>query len=163
MMMKYNGLFCCDIFNTYYYSYENHNEERKKFIENLIKIKEKDNLNVLFFSFITSDNSDFLNEFIEDIKYHLPDDIKLIEQFFYNGYILDNNKEIYKYTQKEEVVDYLKNKYKPVKIYYADDVLSNHNNKNIIHFIPGKYKDHCYCSDNKGLMGLNDAIKKYLN
>lgn len=164
MMMncKKLGLFCCDIYNTYYDCNENHNVERKKFINNLKNIIEKDNLDILIFSFITSDNSDFLNQFVEDIRYHFPDNIKLIEQFFYGGYILEETIEKYNYSNKEDVIKYLEKKYKPIKIYYADDIVNNHNIESIIHFIPGNNKDNCYCSNNKGLTGLNEAIKKYL-
>ena len=163
MMMNYKiGLFCCDIYNTYYYKLENHNDERNKFINNLQKIIKKDNLKELLFSFITNDNSEFLNEFIEDIKYHLPDNIKLVEQFFYGGFILEDNNNIFYYSNKEDAIKYLDNKYKPIKIYYADDVVYNHNLDNIIHFIPGNNKDNCYCSNSKGLNGLNESIEKYL-
>ena len=83
-MMKSNlqtGLFFCDVYNTYFCNRENHIEELKKFVNNLKEIKKIYNINVLYFSFITSDTVDYIREAIDDIKYHLPDDIILSRQY----------------------------------------------------------------------------------
>lgn len=162
--MKSKGLFVCDIYNTYLSIDDNHNEERKRFIDNLVNIIIKDKLDILYFSFVTNDTIDYLENTINDLKYHLPNKIKLVKQYYYNGYIDGDINNSYDYKYRYEVIESLKKEYKPDIIYYADDYLFNHKlvkDKKIIHFINSDNNNY-FNSSNKGLDGINDAIEKYL-
>ena len=162
--MKSKGLFICDIYNTYFCLSDDHNEERKKFVDNLVKIIIKDKLDILYFSFVTNDTIDYLENTIEDLKNHLPNKVKFMKQYYYNGYIYENTNYPYEYKYRYEVIDSLKNEYKVNNIYYADDSLFNHQlvkDKKIIHFINSSNNDY-FNSNEKGLKGINEAIEKYL-
>ena len=164
MMMKSKGLFVCDIYNTYLFTSENHTEERKRFIDNLVNIIIKDKLDILYFSFVTNDTIDYLENTINDIRYHLPNKIKLIKQYYYNGFIYEENNYSYDYKYRYEVIENLKKEYKPDIIYYADDSLFNHKlvkDKKIIHFINSSDNDY-FNSSEKGLKGINESIEKYI-
>lgn len=162
--MKSKGLFVCDVYNTYFCIIDNHIEERKKFIDNLVKIIIKDKLDILYFSFITNDTIDYLEEAINDLKYHLPNKIKLARQYYYNGYIENDTYNLYDYKYRYKIIDNLKKEYKVSKIYYADDSLYNHKlakDKSVIHFINNIENDY-FSSNEKGLTGINYAIEKYI-
>ena len=164
MMMKSKGLFICDIYNTYFCANDNHGEERKKFIDNLVSIIIKDNLDILYFSFVTNDTNSYLEDAINDLKYHLPNKIVLIKQYYYNGYIYDDKLYSYDYKYRYEIIENLKKEYNTSKIYYADDSLFNHklvNDKKVIHFINNNDKNY-FNSLDLGLKGINGAIKQYL-
>lgn len=165
MMMKSKGLFICDIYDTYFDNFDNHDEERKRFVDNLVKIIIKDKLDILYFSFVTNDTIDYLESTIEDLKYHLPNKIKLTEQYYYNGYIYNEQDNIYDYKYRYEVIDNLEKIYEPFKVYYADDSLFNHKlvtSDKVIHFINDNISNNYFNSSEKGLKGINQAIEKYL-
>lgn len=175
-----NAIFFCDIYGTYFYEKENRKELLKEFINNLIDLKIKDNINILYFCFITSDNVDYLMDAVEDIRYHLPNDIILDNQYFNNGVIdLENNvqREIDYDSKANIIIDYvseIKENKKIYKIYFADDynlihsLLNALNEKygfNIISFEIGKSTelDDSFSSNDKGLKGLNYCLRKYNN
>ena len=172
-MMKSNlqtGLFFCDVYNTYFCNRENHIEELKKFVNNLKEIKKIYNINVLYFSFITSDTADYIREAIDDIKYHLPDDIILSRQYFINGYIENDKEYSFNYNSKASVIIDVLKQYKNIICFYADDYIGNHYGlqdcENVISMILSTDEidsERIYYSKNIGLTGVNDCLVKIKN
>ena len=163
--MKSKGLFVCDVYNTYFSTGDNHIEERKRFIDNLVNIIIKDKLDILYFSFVTNDTIDYLEEAINDLKYHLPNKIKMVKQYYYNGYINNDVCESYDYKYRYEIIKKLEKEYSVNKLYYADDSLFNHklvDDRNVIHFINNISGTNYYDCIQKGLNGVNGAIENYL-
>lgn len=176
-----NAIFFCDIYGTYFYEKENRKDLLKEFISNLVKLKMKDNIDILYFCFITSDNIDYLMDAVEDIRYHLPNDIVLDNQYFNKGVIdLDNNvqKEINYDSKANIIIDYvseIKENKSIYKIYFADDYNLAHSllkalnetyGFNIVSFEIGKSNqivDNEFTSKDKGLKGLNYCLRKYNN
>lgn len=167
---KKQGLFFCDIYNTYFYRNENHKEELKKFINNLKEIKNKFEIEKLYFSFITSDTFEYLNEAVEDIKYHLPEDIILSKQYFINGYVENDIKYYLNYESKSSVIKTEIGKDDNIICFYADDSEYNHygleTKDNVISIILSSNKldnNKNYYSLNKGLIGVNECLDKIKN
>lgn len=176
--MKKNGIFFCDISGTYFYEKENRSILVNEFIECLKLLKYKENLDILYFCFITSDNIDYLKDAISDIEYHLPEDIVLEKQFFSNGVITTNDEVVYLTPDSKAniIIDSLlniKDSKSICKIYFADDYSLNHSllkainesyNFDITYFELGSSNDDdykCFYSSGKGLQGLTYVLKKY--
>ena len=113
-------MFYCDIVGTFYRKkdFKDEDQELERFVNNLNSLMIKNNTSKLIFSFITTENEDFVNKMEEKIKPYIEGTNILL-----GNHIYDDGKKIV-----SKPVDILKdierqNKKHNIdkKIYYADD------------------------------------------
>lgn len=183
--------FICDIVGTYEGNDFNRDEEIKKFVSNLNKLMELENMEELIFCFESSDDMKFVQKRITEFsKYIDGTKIKLGLQFSGNQY-LDNGEiiDIVTSGKMEQTVFLLHDKIVN-NIYFADDSQMNNNmisrflNKSLelkhkekygdnkkytsynklINFIPGTNvkKSDMIGIREKGLSALNKILDEYI-
>ena len=162
-----NNLFFCDIAGTFTTSGKNRIQELKDLQNALIMLAEDNNI---IFSFITSDDEEFLATYIEEWLPYTNSSIIMGKQFFKNGYIENGNVFYTKRMCKfEQILSYAL-EYKNIdSIYFADDnninheILSVFNDKyKIIHITKDKNTEltYNYYSNKIGIEGLTNCINE---
>lgn len=162
-------VFLCDIYGTYK---ENINSVYSditvidRFIKNLEQLRVKDHSDILFFSFISQENSEIVLAESNYLKSYIDNPhIQLSTHFYSCGYIHNDaiipTNTSAKITQILDYIIFLKQTYAINTIYYADDtelyqyaikeILEVENPKQIITSIMPKSR--------KGLMEVNEIIE----
>ncbi len=181
-------IFFCDIRGTYTGSEIFREDSIKTFIELLLKSLDQDNSSKLYFSFVSSENSETLKKYISEFKKALIE--MNCEDIIYLGkcYSLDEivhedlSTEAYLTGKTAQIINHLVDSEVVKNIYIADDTLLFHNmiskllnitltnskkSNKIIHMIPGlentsKIKIHSasqyFYSEERGINGLNKCI-----
>lgn len=168
------NIFFCDIIGTFYENEIDENEI-KKLIKNINELANIDNVDKTIFSFVSSENIEYVSSFVEILKNFLNDRIILGMQFSSN-YIMEqgNMIEISNESKSDQILYALKNN--DIKnIYFADDMLINHlmvnnlineicPNMKIINIIPGTVinEENMIGTKEKGLFGVNKILNGYI-
>lgn len=164
------NIFYCDIEGTIT------SGDIKLLVECLEKIMEKDNLNKLYLSFVTTVSISELNVYINGIIPYLKDRKIVLGTQFCDKYQIDKNGNVSKHNfiaKAEQINSDIKDKDINF-MYYADDqvmnivmisALMNVERPKVMFttFIPGKFlkEDNSYGSTKRELPGLVDAINSF--
>ncbi|MEG0826037.1 MAG: hypothetical protein RR404_01065 [Bacilli bacterium] len=169
------NIFFCDIQGTFSGDEKTRNEDLKKFINNLLKIIEVDNLENLNISFITTGPIVLLKQAITDLI-PLLEGIKITlgEQLCDKYIILNSNLFEHRFKAKSDQILALIKKHKPKKVYYAEDnqinqlitsqiINKTYPNIKYVGFLPGTSINHpnIYCGSDRNIAGLNQALESY--
>lgn len=128
-------IFFCDIVGTLQGKSKNEKEDYENFNNLILKIKEQNHSDYLFFSLLSSDNLESVKQQSDCLKIYFSNSISTQKQFFNYGYI-DGNHIVTGVSGKcEQMIDYLKelsSMYSIDKIILADDLKFSHEMMNIL-------------------------------
>lgn len=126
--MKPATIFLCDIYGTYKTNIHDINNKKvlTNFITNLEYLRLKDHSDILFFSFVSQENSEIVLAESNHLKSYINNPFIKFNTHFYNGGYIHNDmmiptKDSAKTTQILNYVDFVKSFYMINTIYYADD------------------------------------------
>lgn len=168
------NIFFCDIRGTFDGSHEEREEQLKRFVANLQKLMQIDGLNQLVFSFVSTDEMDYVKTVIEELKpYLVGTNIVLGPQMAYNEILINDVVKPYFIGKTYQMMKYidgedLKN------IYFADDTLLHHNilkfiiskehpNVKLKNFVLGNSikNENIFGISKRGIVGLNCLLEDY--
>ena len=122
--MKKAICFFCDISGTLNGTNKNNDIDYQNLNSNLLLLMKKYEAEYLFFSLVSSDKYNIVNDVKEELEKQLNSPILFKKQFFENGYILDD-KTHYKQSCKTEqmmgFLDEIEKEFDIQSIIYADD------------------------------------------
>lgn len=165
------AVFFCDIMGTITSDIDRENK-LKEMVHNLKIIKKENDIDTLYFSFLTSDNISVLRKYSDEFLNYVDEEIILGKQIFGNGYytnegIVFTNPNV---TKTDQMLSEIKQK-KPQMIFFADDnssiryyidMISNILKYNVILFSPNERNHSNYNGNIGNLEGLNIALTEYI-
>lgn len=160
-------IFFCDISGTLQGSSKNKEEDYKMFNDLILKIKEQNQSDYLFFSLVSSDNAEILKYQSYQLNKYFNHSISTQKHFFDQGYIDGNliiTGIIGKCTQMIYYLTELSSTYSIDEIILADDIELFHEMMNELseNFIWRNKILSIIPTENKGLEELNDLLTKQI-
>lgn len=167
------NIFLCDLVGTFDGSF-NRSEQLKVFKRLLEEMENEYGL--ISFSFVTSDDYDFLIKYIEELKFLITSkNINISTHFCYDKIYSDGDiKETSDLSKASKIIKYISDKDFD-RIFFADDSSFEHElfkailyqcypDCELIEFRPNCEEiDGLYTSSMSGISGLNDCLEKHLS